>query len=123
MFRTLFNIVLLFVGLGISAHASDFQLLNSELEFIIPADSTGDLYQLTNSHHQFFDVQTENYSVVTNADREPTRTNKTSTYADNLYYRSHYLSLLQNAQFNLEAHSRFYMFRLRKTLYPFHSFW
>lgn len=123
MIKTLFNIILFVVGLGSSAHANDFQLLNSDLEHSIGLDASNEVYKFSTSHHVFFDLQTQDFSVVSIADTEPSQSEETSIDSNAICHRSNYLSNVQRAQFVLAAHSGFDILHLKKTLFPFHSFW
>lgn len=123
MFKILFNIVLIFVGLGTSVHANDFELLTSDFEHTISLEASGEVNELSTSHQLFFDVQTEDYSVVSNSETEPAPPSEISENTDQLLSRSNYFSALQRTQFiNAERNSCAYFF-LSKILFPFHSFW
>jgi len=123
MLKTLFNIVLIFVGLANSAHAYDFQVLNSDLEHSISTEASGEVYENVNSHHYFFDLQIESFSTVSNSDTEPPQFEEITINSYRLSGLSNYFSALHHSQFVRAEHSSIINFHLREILFPFHCFW
>ncbi|WP_179318069.1 hypothetical protein [Winogradskyella helgolandensis] len=122
MFKTLFNIILIVVGFAASVHANDFQLLNSDTEQSI-IEFSGEIYSYSPIHHQFFDVQKEQLSVVSNVNVEPSPSEEISVNNDGLLSRSNHLYALQHVQFVRAEHHSVIHIHLREILFPFHSFW
>ncbi|WP_179351451.1 hypothetical protein [Winogradskyella vidalii] len=120
MFKILINIALIFIGLGTSAYANDFELLSGDFEQTISIETSGDVSELSASHHNFFDLQTEDYSVVSNADKEPAPENENS---GQLFNCNGSFSVLETNQYVGAVLIACRYSYLRKLLFPFHSFW
>ena len=123
MFKTLFNIVLILIGLGTAAHASDIQLLSSELQHSINIESSGEIHKLSTSQHLFFNLQTVDRSIVSNSEIKLSQPDEISIEIFGILHRSNHVSTLQHAQFNRYERDNFRNLHLRETLFPFHSFW
>ena len=122
MFKTLFSIILIVVGFVTSAHANDLQLFNSDIEQSV-LESSDEVYAFSPTHHQFIDVQKEQFSIVSNVNVEPSLSEEISVNNDGLFYRSNQLFILQHAQFVRAERDSAIHIHLRAILFPFHSFW
>ncbi|REE27476.1 hypothetical protein [Winogradskyella pacifica] len=123
MIKTLFSILLFLASLGTSAHACDTQLLNSDLESSLSIDSSNEIAAYSTTHHSFFDIQTENYSVVFFNDTEPSRVDRVLENSNGITNRSKHLSAVLRSQFSIAEPHSFNTLYLREILFPFHSFW
>jgi len=123
MFKTLFHIVLFIVGMSVSAQAVNIELLNSDLESSKTNTTSSEVYALASPHDLFFDIQTENYSVVIVSVAEPSQSDEISVNAEGITNSSNYLSSVQRSQYIKTERNSFNNFHLRETLFPFHSFW
>ncbi|MBU2927613.1 hypothetical protein [Winogradskyella psychrotolerans] len=122
MFKTLFNIILIVVGFATSVHANDFQLLNSATEQVV-VDTEGEVYALSPTHRQYFDVQKEQLSIVSTNNLEPSPSEEISVLNAGLLSRGNYLISLLRSQFVIAEHRNVIQIHLREILFPFHSFW
>ncbi|SDH01248.1 hypothetical protein [Winogradskyella thalassocola] len=122
MFKTLFNIIIIVVGFVTSVHANDLQLFSSDIEQSA-SESSDEVYAFSPTHHQFIDVQKEQFSVVSNVKVEPSPSEEISVNNDGLFYRSNQLFTLQYAQFVRAERDSIIHIHLRAILFPFHSFW
>ncbi|WP_040756126.1 hypothetical protein [Winogradskyella psychrotolerans] len=123
MIKTLFSIVLFLASFGASAHTCDIQLLNSDLEYSLSSDISNEVNAYSTTHHSFFDIQTENYSVVFFSDTEPSRVDRVLESSDGITNRSTQLSAVLRSQFSIAELHSFKNLYLREILFPFHSFW
>ena len=125
MFKTLFSIVLFIVSMSASANTIDIQFLNSDLESSnsYKAYSSGEVYQFLSTEHLFFDIQIEDYSVVSISYAEPVISDELQAKKHSLNNFSKQLTATQRSQFTIAERLSFYNFHLRETLFPFHSFW
>ena len=123
MLKILFNIILILVGLGNSVHASDFQLLNSDLEHSISIETSDEVYRIETSHRLFFDLQTKEFSVVSNVDREPFQFEENTLNYGTFFCLSNSFTAIEHSQFIISENNSFNNFHLREILFPFHSFW
>ncbi|WP_299105063.1 hypothetical protein [uncultured Winogradskyella sp.] len=123
MLKTLFNIILILVGLGNSVHACDSQLLNSDLEHSVSIETSDEVYSIETSHRLFFDLQTKDFSVVSNVDREPSQSEENTLNNVAILCLSNCFTALQKSQFVRAEHNSFNHFYLKEILFPFHSFW
>lgn len=123
MIKTLFSILLFLAGLGASAHTCDIQLLNSDLESSLSIGSSNEIAAYSSTHRSFFDIQTENYSVVFFSDTEPSRVDRVLENSHGIINRSKHLSVVLRSQFSISELHSFNTFYLREILFPFHSFW
>lgn len=123
MFKRLFSIIMILVGIAASAHTDHVQVLNTDFALTVSSDSSGEVYESSMSHKVFFDVQSEDFSVSSNTNTKPSTQDETSVNKDGKNFRSLYIAILQRQAYVLAERSSFKNFHLRKTLYPFHSFW
>ncbi|WP_458628843.1 hypothetical protein [Winogradskyella sp. PC D3.3] len=123
MFKTLFHIVLFIVGMSVSAQAVNIELLNSDLEYSKTDTTSSEVYTLASPQDLFFDIQTEDYSVVIVSVTEPSSSDEISVNIDGITNYSNYLLTVQRSQYVKAKRNSFNNFHLRETLFPFHSFW
>ena len=122
MFKTLFNIIIIAIGFATSAHANTFELLKSTVEQSV-VESSSEVSAFASNHHPYIDVQTEQSSVVTIVNVEPSPSEEISVNYEGLSNRSSQLFALQHALFVRAERDSVIHIHLRAILFPFHSFW
>ncbi|WP_157724008.1 hypothetical protein [Winogradskyella sediminis] len=122
MFKTLFKIYVIVIGFAMSAHAENIPDFNSIIEQT-SLESSDEVSGRSPSHHQFFDVQREQFSVVSNVDIEPLPLEEIAFNNAALTFRSQHLLVVQCAQYERAMRKEILHTHLKVILFPFHAFW
>ncbi len=109
--------------IGTSANAHDFSVEHSELTHVISIDRSEEISQQSVLQNQFFDAPTSDFRIVTSSKDGPSISDENLDHTVGIHYRSIDLLNVQRPQFVKAARSGFKTLRLKKTLFPFHTFW
>ena len=109
--------------IGTSVNAHNISVEHSELTHVISIDNSDEISQQSVLQNQFFDAPTSDFRIVTNSNDGPSISDENLDHTVGLFYRSIDLFNIQHLQFVRAARSGFKTLRLKKTLFPFHTFW
>ncbi|GGW53360.1 hypothetical protein DFQ11_101178 [Winogradskyella epiphytica] len=122
MFKQLLGVIMIFVSIAVSAHTNEFQVLYSDLNINISTDDSGDVHESSMRPLIFFDLQSVDFRLNFNRCNDPSSPLETFVNYNGFIYHSYILSRVRDVYLIAEQNN-FKNFHLRKTLYPFHSFW